>query len=189
MKRIFILLAAFWLVGCASVTKVGPGETVVGSNVAVQLDSGWNQLAISTIPTATTWTAEGITIDTLHFFVAIKDGSNIAPTPKNSRPLTFKAGMQPHEIVALYQSMMGADGSAFSLVKLEPAEFLGGSGFRFEYDLIRKQDEVRMRGLAFGTVRNNELYVLNYCAPRLGFYPRYADQVEAIARRAKLKPS
>ena len=63
----------------------------------------------------------------------------------------------------------------------------GTRGFRFEYSLTRKVDDVRLRGVAYGAVRNGELFVINYSAPRLAFFPKYAAQVEALAKTAKVK--
>jgi hypothetical protein len=83
--------------------------------------------------------------------------------------------------------MLTRDGSSFQLEKLEPAEFLGGTGFRFEYSLNRKVDDVPMRGLAYGTVRKGELFVIHYSAPRLVFFPRYVGRVEGLVRSAQLR--
>ena len=66
-------------------------------------------------------------------------------------------------------------------------EFVGARGFRIEYSMVRKLDEVRLRGVAFGAVRNGELFLINYSAPRLAFYPKHAAGVEALARSAKVK--
>jgi hypothetical protein len=182
-----LALAAF-LAGCASVVKVGPGDTVVADRVAVSIDGAWNQLNLPGSATAATWTQDGITLDLLQFYVALKDGDALAPAAsKEQRPLTFKASMQPHEIVALFQGLYTRDGSTFSLDKLEPAEFLGNNGFRFRYTLVRKADDVRVSGVAWGAVRNNELYAMTFTAPRLGFFVRHEKRVEQIAKSARLK--
>ncbi len=72
-------------------------------------------------------------------------------------------------------------------VKLEPADFLGGKGFRFRYTVVRKADDVRLSGVAWGTVRDNELFALTFTAPRAGFFARHEKRVEEIARSARLK--
>ena len=95
--------------------------------------------------------------------------------------------MQPADVMALLQSLLTLDGSSFSLDRLEATEFVGTRGFRIEYSMVRKLDEVRLRGVAFGAVRNGELFLINYSAPRLAFFTKHAAQVEAIARSAKVK--
>jgi hypothetical protein len=184
------LLAAFVLAGCANVSKVATGEAVVKNRLAVTVEAPWNQFNRGIADNTPTWTFEGITVDALQFYVGIKDGELIAPTPsggKGALPLAFKSSMQPADVVSLYQGLFTRDGSSFTLDKLEPAEFVGTRGFRFEYALTRKLDEVRLRGVAWGAVRNGELFLINYSAPRLGFFPRYVPQVEKIAQGARVK--
>jgi hypothetical protein len=94
--------------------------------------------------------------------------------------------MQPHEIVSMFEGMLTRDGSTFKLTKLEPSPFGGLKGFRFEYILIRKMDNVVLLGVGWGAVSKGELFALLYTAPRLGFYARHAPQVEKIALSAKV---
>jgi hypothetical protein len=94
--------------------------------------------------------------------------------------------MQPDEIVAMFEGMLTRDGSSFKLVKLEPASF-GEKGFRFEYQLIRKVDNVQLSGIGYGSVSKGELFAIVYLAPRLTFFSRHQGRVEQIARDARLK--
>jgi hypothetical protein len=178
------------LAGCAVVSKVDTGETLVKNRLSVQVVSPWNKFERGQADNTATWTVEGIFVDALQFYVGIKDGELIAPTPsgrKEVQPLTFRSAMRPADVVALYQGLLTRDGSSFTLERIEPAEFIGTNGFRFEYSLVRKVDDVRLRGLGYGAVRNGELFLINYSAPRLAFYPKHVAQVEAIARSARVK--
>jgi len=182
----FVIAAA--LAGCANVVKVGPGDTVVADRVALNIDGAWNQLTLHGSGTTATWTQDGITLDLLQFYVALKDGEALGPAAtKEQRPLVFKATMQPHEIVSLFQGLYTRDGSTFSLDRLEPADFMGGKGFRFQYTVVRKFDDVKLSGVAWGAVRGNELFAMTFTAPRAGFFPRHEKRVEHIARTARLK--
>jgi hypothetical protein len=191
------LIAATAIAGlvaaCATVSKVDkvdPGDVVVKDRLVVHVEAPWNKFERGTADSTPVWTVDGFTVDALQFYVGVKDGEPIAPAPanrKNVEPLTFRANMQPDDVVALYQSLFTRDGSSFTLERLEPAEFLGTRGFRFEYLLVRKIDDVHLRGVAWGAVRNGELFVINYWAPRLGFYPRYVARVEALAKSARLR--
>jgi hypothetical protein len=188
--RLGAFVLAALLAACAQVTKVASGETVLRNRLAVTVTTPWNQFERGMGDNTPVWTTEGITVDALQFYVGLKDGELIAPTPsepKGTLPLAYKAGMQPADVVSLYQGLWTRDGSSFALEKLEPAEFLGGTGFRFEYTLTRKLDEVRLRGVAWGALRNGELFLINYSAPRLGFYARGIGQVEALVKTAKVK--
>ena len=176
------------LAGCANVSKVAEGDAMVANRVALHLDTAWNQVNLPNQSSVTTWTMDGVTVDLLQFYVGVKDGQQIGAAPvKDQRPLNFKAGMLPHEIVSLFEGLYSRDGSSFTLDKLEPAEFMGEKGFRFRYTVVRKFDDVKLSGTAWGAVRNQELFVMTYTAPRAGFYPRYVSRVEQIAKSARLK--
>lgn len=178
------------LAACAHVTKIDTGETTVRNRLTVTVDAAWNQFERGMADNTPTWTVEGITIDALQFYVGIKDGEPIAPTPnggKGKLPLNFKSSMQPADVVSLYEGLFTRDGSSFTLEKLEPTEFVGTKGFRFEYSLTRKVDDVRLKGIAYGAVRNGELFLINYSAPRLAFFPKYVGRVEALVKTAKVK--
>lgn len=196
MKHVHVMLKPLWvgglaatlfLSGCASVSVVSEGETMVGQRLAVQADRPWNQFA-SHMTQVPTWTHDGVTVDSLQFYVGIKDGQALpAPVVRNAAPLTFRSNMTPQDVVALFQAMLTRDGSSFQLDRLEPTTFLQTNGFRFEYSLNRKADDVPMKGTGVAAIRDGELFVMHYTAPRLVFFPRHAPAFESLARSATLR--
>jgi hypothetical protein len=190
MKRLLTIVLVLFLSGCATVAKVDKGQQVVKDRLVVDLEGPWNQFASVGSAQIPTWTIDGFSVDRLQFFVGIKDGAQLAPAlpgSKDQRPLMFRAQMQPHEIVALYETYLTRDGSTFKLDRLEPVQFLEGQGFRFTYLLTRRMDDVRLAGVGYGVVRGGELFGIVYQAPRLGFFPRYEKQIEKMALTARLK--
>ena len=188
--RLAALSLALLLAACAApVTRVEVGEATVGKRLAVKVDAAWNQFGGGLTGGVPTWTMEGITVDALRFYTDIKDGQTFGPAnpPKGRQPLIFKASMQPADIVAMFQSLQTQDGSSFVLDKLEPAQFLGGQGFRFEYSTVRKVDEVPLKGVAYGRVRDGELFLVSYSAPRMAFFPRYQSRAEGLIRSISLR--
>ncbi|MCV2437113.1 hypothetical protein LNV28_02285 [Paucibacter sp. DJ2R-2] len=185
-----VVAVAGLLAGCGAILKVAEGDVLIKDRLALKVEQPWNQFERGMADNTPTWTNEGVTVDALKFYVGIRDGQEIAPLPaqaKGVQPLVFRATMQPAQMVGLFESMLTRDGSSFKLDRLEPAEFLGEKGFRFEYSLNRKVDDVPMQGMAIGVVRRGELFLLHYSAPRLVFFPRYKARVEAIARSAQVR--
>lgn len=188
--RVAALVASLLLAACAApVTRVEVGEVTVGKRLAVKVDAAWNQFGGGLTAGIPTWTMEGVTIDALRFYTDIKDGQTFGPAnpPKGRQPVIFRASMQPTDVVAMFQTLQTQDGSTFQLDKLEPVEFLGGTGFRFEYSSVRKVDEVPLKGVAYGRVRDGELFLVSYTAPRLVFYPRYQPRVESLIKSVSLR--
>lgn len=192
-KNLFRGAAALALVlfaGCAQMSHVASGDAVVKDRMLVTVERAWNQFQRGVADGTPTWTQDGISVDALRLYVGLKDGELIAPTPnepKGQMALAFKAGMQTQDVVSLFEGLYSRGGSSFTLDKVEPAPFLGGAGFRFEFSSIRKSDDVRLRGIAWGAVRNGELWLISYTAPRLAFFPRGVAAAEAIAKSARVK--
>jgi hypothetical protein len=184
------LAAAGLLAGCGQVLKLAEGEVVVRERLQVTTARPWNQFERGVGDGVTVWTREGVTIDALRFWVGLKDGELLAPTPaqpKGATPLAFKRTMQAGDVVALVESWIVRDGSSFTLERNEPAEFIGQGGFRFEFSSVRKADDVQIKGIGWGAVRNGELFLITYTAPRLAFFPRGAADAEALAKSARVR--
>jgi hypothetical protein len=193
MKSVVAALLALALGGCVSVGKVETGDRPVGDRLVVTLDGPWNQLNAPNLGPAQTWTMEGLPVDQLLLYSGIKNGQAIhAERPAGAggvkpKVFAFRSSMQPDEIVALYEGMLTRDGSRFELVKLEPAAFGGGKGFRFDYSLTRKIDNVQLTGVGYGTVSKGELFAIVYMAPRIAFFARHSAKVEQLCRSARIK--
>jgi hypothetical protein len=194
-RRIVAPLLVLALAACTTLSKVGPGPVAV-NDLSLALDGAWNKfesgaLVLYQAPGASeVWTAHGITLDVLAFYVGVADGETIGQAlPRSQKKLPqFRAKMLPHEIVELFETVITQDGSTFKLGKLEPARFAGGEGFRFEYGLTRKGDSLAFGGLGYGAVVNGKLYLMAFSAPRSFYFPRLLPAVETAARSASVGP-
>ncbi len=140
---------------------------------------------------AQVWTMEGTPVDQLLLYPGIKDGQLIHAEFGEStkqKNFAFRSGMQPDEIVAIFEGMLTRDGSRFKLERLEPMAFGGEKGFRFAYSLVRKVDNVQLSGVGYAMVNRGELFTVLYMAPRLVFYPRHIARVEHIGKSIRVKP-
>lgn len=190
MRILMSLFLVLTLAACASVKKIETGVNPVGDRLSVKVDSSWNHIDFPGIKPAQVWTIEGITVDELLIYSGIRDGQAMHPeNPSGSKQkdFVFRSSMQPEEIVSMFEGVLARENSTFKLVRLEPYRFAGRSGFRFEYERIRKFDNVQLRGVGFGAVDNGELFALLYHAPRLTFFPRHVAQVEAMARSVVIR--
>jgi hypothetical protein len=177
--------------GCASVAKMEAGEHRIDERLAVKLDGPWNQVNAPGLGVSQVWTMEGLPVDQLLFYTGLNDGAELK-VPRSGpgaqkKTFNFRATMQPDEIAALFESVLTADGSSFTLIKLQPASFSGEKGFRFEFSLVRKVDNLRLSGMGEGTVHKGELFAVVYMAPTLVFFGRHAERVERIVRSAVIR--
>lgn len=189
MRSLLAAVVLLCVSGCVSVAKIESGDRAVGERMSVTIEGAWNHINAPGMGPAQIWTMEGMTIDQLLLYSGIKEGQAIhAERGGDQKNFVFRASMQPDEIATLFEGMLTRDGSRFKLEKLEPLSFNGINGFRFEYSLVRKVDNVRLSGLGFGAVNRGELFSVIYMAPRLVFYPRHVARVEQIGRSMRIKP-
>ena len=191
MKKLSLLCTLLLLSGCVSVAKIETGERTVGERLNINIDGAWNHISAPGMGPAEVWTMEGTPVDQLLLYPGIKDGQAIHAETAGAgkqKSFEFRARMQPDEIATLFEGMLTRDGSRYRLVKLEPMDFSGQKGFRFEYSLVRKIDNVQLTGVGYAVVNRGELFAVIYMAPRLVFYPRHIARVEHIGKSMRVKP-
>lgn len=164
-----LLLAA----GCSSITKIDSGTVLIGDALTVISDGRWNRLDGDAESDATqVWTAEGVTLDMILFYAGNLPG--------------FRPGMLPHDIAELYAGLVAQDGGALRLERLAPAQFGGVAGFLFEHVSTNRTGLV-LRGLAYGAVLEDRLYLMSYTAPDSHFYVKHLSAVQALAASARIR--
>jgi len=190
-KTVAALALAALLAGCAAVVKV-EGDQVVRDKMAVKLDSAWNRITNSFQPYEV-WTQEGASLDQLRFWAGVPAGQGLIKPPpaglgqKEQRVPTFASGMSPDELVNLFEHVYSADGSLVKVTKVEPANFAGERGVRFELAITRKGNDLLMRGVGWAAVKNNQLYAATFTAPQLSFYPRLVPKAESVVASVRIK--
>lgn len=194
-QSITIALLSLSLIGCAGggirIVKQEAGIADLGNRMQVTLDTAWNHISYPSIdlPGVRTWTMHGLALDTLTLYSGIKHEQNIQAevVSDDKKPsFRFRSEMQPDQVVALFEGALGRDGSVFRLKKLEPTQFAGGKGFRFEYSLTRKSDNVELSGVASARIERGELYALVYQAPKLGFFSPQQARIAQIMASASI---
>ena len=187
--RFAALIVLSLLAGCVQMSLVGPGEVVIRDRMVAKLDAPWNRYESPETGNAEIWTSDGLPLDRIDFFAGIAaDETLVRPRAGQEKSLPrFRPGMQPQEIVEMVDASMAMDGSVFRTDKLAPASFAGGDGFRFDFTLIRKQDELTLRGIGYGIVQDKRLYLVLYRAPRLHYFERNLKRFEQVAASVRIR--
>lgn len=174
MKHVFLLLL---MAGCASMAHVEPGDVTIARELVVRSDGRWNRVEPpqSEADASEVWTADGVTLDMVLFYVGIEDGT-----------LGFRSSMLPHEVVELYESLVAQDGSLFRLERLAPARLGTTPGFVFEH-LTTTRSGLVLRGLAYGAIVNQRLYLISYTAPDSHLFAKHLAAVQALAAGARIR--
>jgi hypothetical protein len=183
------------MTGCASVVKV-EGEQVVNQRLVVKVTDAWNKLTTGGQGQPfEAWTQDGLMLDHLRFWAAIKPGQTLLVAPsvpvgsgrRAPQVPTFRAGMSADELVALFELVYAADGSLVTPGKVEPVRFAGEAGVRFEFAVVRKSDGVQLRGVGWVAVHQGVLFASTFVAPRLAFFGRLLPKAEAVVATARIQ--
>lgn len=183
--------AVLLLAACASAVKVESGDRAVGDRMKLTLEGAWNQISAPNIagPHSEIWTMEGLAVDRMTLYAGVRDDEPIHPDPggNDKRSFRFRADMRPEQIAALLEGVRTRDGSTFRIDRIEPADFGGGKGFRLDYTLVRKVDNVELSGMARVAVNGGEMFGIVYEAPKLVFFPRHRERVSRIIDSALIR--
>ena len=167
----------------------GVAVTVAGSEVLVTPTREWNKLDGKLGKHTETWTLDGRQLNDVTFFAGVPSGEPLfRERSKKREPLPkFTAETLLVEIPELLEGTYRANGqiASFTLVKTEPAKFLGRDGIFFEFEFA-DADQLTRRGQAFAAVIDQKLYMVKYEAPRLAFYDKYLADFQLLASSAKL---
>jgi hypothetical protein len=178
-----LLLLLLLLAGCSTMERVDPGTFTIKEALTVSADGRWNRVE-PVRDGAEVWTADGMTLDRLAFYVGVAEGETLGAAASANAP-RWRAIMSPHDIVELYEAIVTQEGSAFTLERLAPALFGGTAGFLFEHSTVPR-DGPALGGLAYGAVIGGKLYLMSYTAPKSYYYAKHLDQVRAIAASARI---
>jgi hypothetical protein len=200
MKRWLALLLVLLLAACANVSRMD-GDQSVNERLVVHVSQAWNKVSDPwDVDPYDTWTQEGIPLDHLRFWGGVRPGQPLmirpavfsrAPDAKAPRVPTFRPGLTPDKLVALFEELYATAGTV-TITKVEPVVFAGQKGVRFEFSLERRRDDLDMRGVGWVAVRadatwGEELFAATFVAPRLSFYQRLLPMAEEVVRTARIK--
>jgi len=202
--RVFSLLVAMSvsLSACAGVGGEGFGyggyslvrvkEVRVGDDsMAVTPPREWNKISarlFTDIRDVEDWTQNGPYLDGISFVTGLKDGKALVyQRSQDDRQVPkFRSNMTPPEIAAILESLFRVRGGAveYSTTALAPRQFLGVSGFQYDYEHL-DSDEVRRKGRAVGAVVDGKLYLILFDAARSHYYNALLPDFEAIVQSAR----
>jgi hypothetical protein len=184
-RRLFVFSCAAILAssGCVSYTKIDSGKVTI-EGITFSTNVAWNQ-APAKVGAATLLTREGLPLDRLLIFSNVEPGTALLPNRNPQvRPSTFRASMPNDQLVTLFDQMLRADGSEFTLTNSQLVDFMGSRGIRFEFKYVRKSDNTIHNGLAYAAVLQGKLNALLFHAPRLHFFPSLVGSVDALMKSA-----
>jgi len=195
MKKIILAALITVLAGCGTTIVKVEGDQLVNNRMRVRVTDAWNKVSlVNNKQPYDIWTQEGMALDQLRLWAALPSGQSLVVSTQSTpsgqtapRLPTFMAGMQPDQLVNLFEVMYSVDGSLVTMNKVEPTVFAGEKGVRLEFAVMRKSDGVQLNGVAWAAIRKGELYAASFVAPRLSFFPRLVSKAESVVKTAQIQ--
>jgi hypothetical protein len=192
MKTIATLSLTLLLSACTTVTQV-EGEQRLGNRMNVQLTDAWNKFSQPSSVPYEVWTQEGIMLDQLRIWAAIKADQALIAKPasdgqKDAKIPVFNTGLRPDQWVGLLETVYASDGSVVTVDKVEPSTWAGTKAVRFEFSMTRKSDDLNFRGVGWATEQDQQFFAAVFTAPRLHFYQQLLPKAQAVIKTARFIP-
>jgi hypothetical protein len=166
-------------------------ESVARGSMTVVPTRRWNRAPRGPhdISREENWTLNGPLLDGLTFIGALEDNKRIVQQRRKAdrKVPNFRADMTPQDIASMIESFyrIRAGSSRFAMTGLQPRQFLGHSGFQFDYEHLGG-DEVDRRGRAVGAIINGRFYLALFDATRMHYFDAGLPEYERIVQSARL---
>lgn len=160
---------------------------LTGMQVTPQSD--WNQASGRPGKQGRAWTHDGFGLNGLEFFAAVPSGQPLyRERSKKGNPMPkFESTMLLPELADFFERSFRVQSqlSDFTVVESAPTMFGGHQGLRVRYRYTLPNDELVRLGEVRLAVANKKLYVANYFAPELHYFPAGLVEANAIMDGAR----
>jgi len=173
-----------FLSSCAHYTVVKTGKQTIGS-MTVMPSHEWNRVpAGASLGGLPTWTADGVSLDTVTFFADVKDGNTlIKPEKKDDQYPVFQANMLPTELVDVFESTLAKAYQAkiSRSGKLTPLMVDNRPGFQYTFEFVTP-DELTRKGYIAGVIKDDHLQMIFYQATKLYYFDHQFQNVRNMVK-------
>lgn len=181
-----LLLASPAMAGWKLVPANRPAD-LSGAIVTPQTD--WNQASGRPGKQGRAWTKDGFNLNGLEFFAGVPDGQPLyRERNKKQNPMPrFSGAMLLPELSEFFERSFRAQNrlTDFIVVETAPAMLGGHRGLRMRYRYTRPNDELVRLGEVRLAVVGKKLYVANFYAPELHYFPAGLAEASAIMDGAR----
>jgi hypothetical protein len=166
-------------------------ESVARGSMIVVPTQRWNKAPRGPhdIAREENWTQNGPLLDGLTFIGALENDKRIVQQRRKAdrKVPNFRSDMTPQDVASMIESFyrIRAGSTRFEVTGLQPRNFLGQSGFQFDYGHLGG-DEVERRGRAVGAIIGGRFYLALFDATRIHYFDAGLPEFERIVQSARL---
>lgn len=198
IKPAALILLSLLLAACAAgyqLVSPGPSVAVARNSMIVAPSSAWNRIPRlpTDVPEEENWTANGPLLDSISFLGAVQNGRPIVKQRRREqqRVPIFQANMSPQDLVTMVEAYYRIRNQVtlFEVVGVQPVQFLGTTGTRFDFDYVMGDAtrQLRRRGRAVIATIDGKLYMIALDAARSHYFDAAASEFDRLVSEARLR--
>ncbi len=178
MRKLWpVLLVLSVLAACTQYSLVEAERVKIGDAYSVDPQIAWSKLQVGDFEI---WTVDGANLESLQFHSGIEPGDTLYERADDEDLPVFDTDMKPNQVMEFVVDSLARQGANdIQTSGLRPADFGQLRGYRFEFT-FQTNDGLQMRGLALGTVIEDELHLMLYMGASTYYFEKYLDRVERI---------
>lgn len=189
--RAFVLLLTFMLSLTPATAlahrliEASEPVSVARSDLTIVPSIEWNRISQRPGRNAERWTLDGELLNDVLFFAEIEASDTLLrEVNRRETPLPqFSSEMLLIDLPDLVDGTLriAKGASSFEVGAVEPVEFLGTSGIRFEFQTLGS-DDLRRSGVAVAAIIEGELFMMLYEAPTIFYFERNLADFEQLVQ-------
>lgn len=185
------LLLLFAPTGASAHRLIDANEAVSVARSGLTVTPGieWNRISQRPGNRTERWTLDGELLNDVLFFAEVGDGDTLfREVNRRESPLPqFASNMLLVDVPDFLESSLRIVKGVvtFETTSVQPTDFLGQSGVRFEFETLGA-DDLRRKGIAVATIIDGQLFMMLYEAPGLYFFDRNRADFEQLLSTARL---
>ncbi len=178
MRKLWpVLFVLNVLAACTQYSLVEAKRVKIGDAYSVDPQIAWSKLQVGDFEI---WTVDGANLESLQFHSGIEPGDTLYDRADDEDLPVFDTDMKPNQVMEFVVDSLARQGANdIQTSGLRPADFGQLRGYRFEFT-FQTNDGLQMRGLALGTVIEDELHLMLYMGASTYYFEKYLDRVERI---------
>jgi hypothetical protein len=136
------------------------------------------------------YSVDGVFLDLVTIISGAPDGKpldRLRDQKLDGSSTPFKASMSPDEVAGLYEEMLVRNRSitSFQRSASTPITFAGAPGFTYGFSM--KRSDLEIKGLAYGAVVKERLYLVTYTAPAMYIFDKNLPAAQEMVRTAVIE--
>jgi hypothetical protein len=190
-----LLAAVALILACAATPALAgwkliqAGRPFAVNAITLMPTSDWNRAGGRLGKYGVALTHDGFGLDALEIFSGVAPGDPLYRKRSTKRyPVpTFERGMLLPDLAQLFERSFRMEHQLtdFTVEKVVPADFGGHRGLSLRYRYSLPQDNLSRLGAARMAVVGGRLYVANFHAPRLHYFPSRIAEIETMLESAR----